>query len=77
MLVSSVIKSRAFLKRIRQMDKDKHDNPGHGIPERVGDLEVNMSAVQTDLKWIKILVAPTFLISFVSLLILVASNAVH
>ena len=41
---------------------------------RVVDLEVDMSAVKTDLKWIKLLVAPTFLISFVSLLILVASS---
>lgn len=56
------------------MDGD-NDNPG--LPARVGDLEVAMSAVETDLKWIKILVAPTFLISFVSLLILVASNVSH
>lgn len=57
------------------MDKGDHDNPS--IPARVGDLEVAMSAVETDLKWIKLLVAPTFLISFVSLLILVASNIGH
>jgi len=50
-------------------DKEK-DNPG--LSGRVVDLEVAMSAVQTDLKWIKILVTPTFLISFVSLLILLA-----
>ena len=53
----------------------EHDNPG--IPARVGDLEVAMSAVETDLKWIKLLVAPTFLISFVSLLILVTTSVGH
>jgi len=71
-LVSNVIKSRAFLKRTRPMTEDKRNNPS--IPKRVGALEVSMGEVKTDLKWIKILVAPTFLISFVSLLILVASN---
>lgn len=56
-------------------EERKKDNPG--LPGRVGDLEVAMSAVQTDLKWIKILVAPTFLISFVSLLILLTSTLGH
>jgi len=50
------------------------DGNNDDIPARVVDLEVDMSAVKTDLKWIKLLVAPTFLISFVSLLILVASS---
>ena len=53
------------------MSDEKKDNPG--LPVRVGDLEIAMSAVQTDIKWIKLLVAPTFLISFLSLLILIAS----
>ena len=59
------------------MSKEKKDNPGHGLSGRVVNLEIGMSAVKTDLKWIKILVAPTFLISFVSLLILVVSQAGH
>ena len=41
---------------------------------RVGDLEVSMGEVKTDIKWIKIMVVPTFLVSLVSLLILIASN---
>lgn len=44
------------------------------ISARVGALEVSMSEVKTDIKWIKILVAPTFLVSLVSLLILIASS---
>ncbi|GAH85992.1 unnamed protein product [marine sediment metagenome] len=52
----------------------KKDNPGSTIPGRVVDLEVAMSAVKTDLTWIKVFVAPTFLVTFVSLLILAASQ---
>ncbi len=51
----------------------KKDNPGHGLAGRIGKLEVDASAMRTDIRWIKLLVAPTLLISFVSLLILVAS----
>lgn len=58
------------------MDDGKKDNPGHGLSGRVVDLEVAMSAVKTDLKWIKILVTPTFLISFISLLLLVARSQI-
>ena len=54
--------------------EEEKDNPGHGLPRRVGALEVQVSAMKTDIKWIKLLVAPTFLITFVSLLILVAST---
>lgn len=57
------------------MGDEKKDNPGHSIPGRVVDLEIAMSAVKTDLKWIKILVTPTFLITFVSLVLLVARSA--
>jgi len=57
------------------MKDEKKDNPGPGLSGRVVDLEVAMSAVKTDLTWIKILVAPTFLVSVVSLLILVVSFA--
>lgn len=53
------------------MGDKKKDNPG-GISGRVVDLEIAMSAVKTDLKWIKIFVTPTFLIAFISLVILVA-----
>lgn len=54
------------------MSDKKKDNPG--LSGRVVNLEIAMSAVKTDLKWIKLLVAPTFLISLVSLLILAASQ---
>jgi len=53
------------------MDEEK-DNPGHKLAARVGKLEVSMGSVQTDLKWIKMLVTPTFLISVLSLLLLIA-----
>jgi len=53
------------------VDKEKGDNPG--IPGRVGKLEVEMGGVKADIRWIKGLVAPTFLVSFVSLIIMVVS----
>jgi len=57
-----------------KMGEEEKENPGHGLSGRVVNLEIAMSAVKTDLKWIKLLVAPTFLISLVSLLILAASR---
>ena len=51
---------------------DEEDNPA--LAARVGVLEVAMASVKTDIKWIKILVAPTFLVSLLSLLILIASS---
>lgn len=53
-------------------EEKKKDNPG--LPGRVVDLEVAMGEVKTDIKWIKLMVAPTFIISMISLLILLASN---
>lgn len=55
------------------MDEEK-DNPGHRLAGRVGKLEVSMGSVQTDIKWIKMLVTPTFIISVISLLLLIASS---
>lgn len=49
---------------------EEEDNPTLAV--RVGRLEVSMGSVQTDLKWIKMLVTPTFLISVLSLLLLIA-----
>jgi len=43
----------------------------------VGNLEVAMASVKTDIRWIKLFVAPTFIISVVSLLLLVASTMAH
>ena len=54
------------------MDETK-DNPGHGLARRVGKLEVSMGSVQTDIRWIKLFVAPTFIISVISMLLLIAS----
>ncbi len=48
-------------------------NPGHAIPVRVGKLEVKVGVLETDIRWIKGLVGPTFLVSFVSLLLMVVS----
>ena len=53
------------------MDEEEE---GSGIASRVGKLEVAMAGVQKDISWIKVLVAPTFLISLVSLLILIATS---
>lgn len=53
----------------------EEENPS--IPVRVGKLEVSMASVKTDIRWIKLLVAPTFLVSLISLLILVASSMTH
>ncbi len=50
------------------------EEKGSGIASRVGKLEVAMAGVQKDISWIKVLVAPTFLISLVSLLILIATS---
>lgn len=58
------------------MDRDEDDGNGHdnpGLPVRVGKLEVAMAKTQTDINWIKLLVTPTFIVSVVSLLILIAS----
>lgn len=54
---------------------DHEKNPD--LAARVGTLEVAMAGVKTDIRWIKILVAPTFLVSLVSLLILIASSTAH
>lgn len=51
---------------------DDEENPG--LVKRVGALEVAMAGVKTDVRWIKLLVAPTFLVSVISLLILIASR---
>ena len=51
---------------------DEEENPD--LAARVGTLEVSMASVKTDIRWIKILVAPTFLVSLLSLMILIASS---
>jgi len=58
------------------MGEDDGDGGNPGTPSlavRVGSLEVAMSSVQTDIRWIKLFVAPTFIISVISLLLLVAT----
>jgi len=57
---------------MRNMSEEKKDNPG--LPKRVGALEVDVSAMKTDIKWIKLMVAPTFLVSMASLIILIIIN---
>lgn len=52
------------------MGSKKKDNPGLG--SRVGALEVNVSSMKTDISWIKKFIAPTFLISLLSLLLMLA-----
>ena len=54
------------------MENKKRDNPGYGLSGRVVDLEIDMGTVKNDIKWIKLMVVPNFLISFVTLLILIA-----
>ena len=54
---------------------DEKDNPG--LAARVGSLEVAMASVKTDIKWIKMLVTPTFIISVISMLLLIASSMKH
>ena len=39
---------------------------------RVGALESDVSAIKTDIKWIKMLITPTFLVTFISLLLMIA-----
>lgn len=53
----------------------EEDNPGLAV--RVGRLEVSMEGVKTDIKWIKMLVTPTFIISVLSLLLLIATALPH
>jgi len=50
---------------------EEKDNPGLAV--RVGKLEVSMGTVQTDIRWIKLFVAPTFIISVISMLLLITS----
>jgi len=58
------------------MDEEGHGNPGdRGLDARVGRLEVQMAETCNDIKWIKLLVAPTFLVSVISLLILLVHYA--
>jgi len=52
---------------------DQKDNPVSSIPRRVGLLEVKVGVLEADIRWIKGLVGPTFLVSFVSLIILAVS----
>lgn len=54
---------------------DEEENPS--IPVRVGKLEVAMASVKTDIRWIKLLVAPTFIVSVISLLLLIATVMPH
>ena len=39
---------------------------------RVAYLETDMATLKNDIKWIKLLVAPTFLVTFISLLFMIA-----
>jgi len=39
---------------------------------RVSALESDVSAIKTDIKWIKMLITPTFLVTFISLLLMIA-----
>ena len=39
---------------------------------RVSTLESDVSAIKTDIKWIKMLITPTFLVTFISLLLMIA-----
>lgn len=50
-------------------------NPGgglHSLNVRVSALESDVSAIKTDIKWIKMLITPTFLVTFISLLLMIA-----
>lgn len=66
------------------MDGKPDDNPGGGNPGgglsalsgRVGVLETDLSAVKTDIKWIKMLITPTFLVTLLSLLLIIAKLGV-
>jgi len=53
---------------------DDGNNPG--LSGRVVDLEIAVAELKIDLKWIKMFVAPTSLISFISLLLLVARSQI-
>jgi len=53
--------------------EENNDSPKPSLEGRVLKLENAMVAVETDIKWIKGLVAPTFLISVISLLLLIVS----
>ena len=53
-------------------DEKKKGNPG--LVARVSALEISMGEVKTDIKWIKIMVAPTLLISMASFLVLIIIN---
>jgi len=50
-------------------DDEKPGNPT--LESRVGRLEVQMAETCNDIKWIKMLVAPTFLVSALSLILLI------
>lgn len=57
------------------------DGDGDGVGSsslnaRVGRLETDMATLKADVKWIKVLVAPTFLVTFVSLLIMIVKFGV-
>lgn len=59
------------------MDEDHQGGHASGNPTletRVSKLEVQMAETCNDIKWIKMLVAPTFIVSVISLLVLVASK---
>lgn len=83
LLLSSILSGvLVFIKEILgglPPPEESPPNPGGGnknpdITARVGTLEVEMAGVKTDIKWIKALVAPTFLVSVISLLILIVSS---
>jgi len=53
-------------------DNEEARNPGNPTLEaRVTRLEIRMAEACTNIKWIKLLVAPTFLVSLISLLLLI------
>jgi hypothetical protein len=58
------------------MEEDDDDNGAKNptLAGRVSKLETTMAEVTTDIKWIKMLVAPTFIVSIISLLLLIASS---
>jgi len=60
-----------LLRRTRNMDEEHNNSENPTLESRVGRLEVQMAETCNDIKWIKMLVAPTFLVSVISLLLLI------
>jgi len=59
-----------------EMSDGNDDGNNPGLSGRVVDLEIAVAELKIDLKWIKMFVAPTSLISFISLLLLVARSQI-